>query len=593
MASTINPSSIKAGHDRKRETESRHIEEKLDDNIFDDHDDPHQAALLDGDAEIKVTRSTWAAVFFLGFTFQPSLTFTILFVFPVIVPIAMELQGDTSNSNWMASGWSLAGSVGFAIAGQFSDYFGRRYLLLFGQTLLVLGYIVGASANGLGSCIAAMVILGFGTGTTFVLYPAISELLPNKYRPYGLAWTELNLLPFTTLGPLLARLLVQNASWRWIFILGAITGVISITGTAIFYFPPNRPIRNLTRRQIMAQLDYPGIFFYVSGLTLFLLGLGWGGTQYPWASANVLAPMIIGACLFICTFLWDFSGRAQRPLFPRWLFSMFREYTILLIVIFVTGVVYFTLTDLMPQQITYTLTSDPTMAGLYNIPGGFGGSAGGVFLGALISKLKHVQWQIAVAIACQTIFTALQAICWPGQVAKLLVFQLFANLPFAWITLACYITASLHVPQKDLGLALGLIGTFRFLGSAIGTTIFIQILNNKATSSIASRVASAVVPLGYPSDHVPALISAISGSTTASLNTTSEIIKHATTAYQWGWGDAFHITWIATVPFGVIAFGLALFVRDPSPYFTNHTAVHLEKETLGSGQQKARQAATK
>ena len=81
-------------------------------------------------------------------------------VFPIIVPIAIELQGNTHNANWMASGWSLAGSIAFAIAGQTSDYFGRRYILLFGQALLVLGHIIGATANSVNQGIAAMVILG-------------------------------------------------------------------------------------------------------------------------------------------------------------------------------------------------------------------------------------------------------------------------------------------------------------------------------------------------------------------------------------------------------------------------------------------------
>lgn len=81
-------------------------------------------------------------------------------VFPIIVPIALELEGTTLNANWMASGWSLAGSIAFAIAGQTSDYFGRRYILLFGQALLILGHIIGATANSINQCIAAMVILG-------------------------------------------------------------------------------------------------------------------------------------------------------------------------------------------------------------------------------------------------------------------------------------------------------------------------------------------------------------------------------------------------------------------------------------------------
>ena len=59
--------------------------DKLDPRIRDDHGDPHRAALEGGDEESRVSKSTWAAVFFLGFTFQPSLTFTILCCFPILV----------------------------------------------------------------------------------------------------------------------------------------------------------------------------------------------------------------------------------------------------------------------------------------------------------------------------------------------------------------------------------------------------------------------------------------------------------------------------------------------------------------------------
>ena len=406
-------------------------------------------------------------------------------------PIALELQGSTLNVNWMASGWSLAGSVSFAIAGQLSDYFGRRYILLFGQLLLVIGHIVGATAQSVNQGIAAMVLLGFGTGTfaslcsscwgfsndrtsagtTFVLYPGISELLPNKWRNYGLAWTELNLLPFTTFGPLLARALLERATWRWVYYLGLITGVISLVGTAIFYVPPSKPIRDRTRVQLLKELDYLGIFLYTAGLTLFLLGLGWGGINYPWASAAVITPLVLGAIIFGLTFAWDFSGIPKRPLFPLRLFAKFRDYTSLLVIIFVTGFVYFSMTDLIPLQLSDMYTSDPIRAGLYNIPGGFGGAAGGVILGSLISKLKHVHWQLVVGVAMQTLFAGLFAILTPNTLGAALAFQLLANLPFAWITLNCYVVAGLNVPQRDLGLALGLVGTFRFLGGAVGTTV--------------------------------------------------------------------------------------------------------------------------
>lgn len=103
-------------------------------------DDPHRAALED-DYKQKLPGKTWAAVFFLGFTFQPALAFSILGVFPIISVIAMDVQGTTTNSAWMSSGWTLGGTIAFAIAGRISDIFGRRYVLLFGQLILIASYV--------------------------------------------------------------------------------------------------------------------------------------------------------------------------------------------------------------------------------------------------------------------------------------------------------------------------------------------------------------------------------------------------------------------------------------------------------------------
>ena len=103
-------------------------------------DDPHRAALQD-DVRQKLPAKTWAAVFFLGFTFQPALAFSILGVFPIISVIATEIQGSTVNSAWMSSGWTLGGTIAFAVAGRVSDVFGRRYVLLFGQSLLIISYV--------------------------------------------------------------------------------------------------------------------------------------------------------------------------------------------------------------------------------------------------------------------------------------------------------------------------------------------------------------------------------------------------------------------------------------------------------------------
>ena len=88
-----------------------HTEDRLDPHIKDDHGDPHRAALEVTAEEGHVSPSTWAAVFFMGFTFQPSLTFTILCCFPILVgqPFPQSTLKWLSNSTRHRSHWSFKG----------------------------------------------------------------------------------------------------------------------------------------------------------------------------------------------------------------------------------------------------------------------------------------------------------------------------------------------------------------------------------------------------------------------------------------------------------------------------------------------------
>jgi hypothetical protein len=181
--------------------------------------------------------------------------------------------------------------------------------------------------------------------------------------------------------------------------------------------------------------------------------------------------------------------------------------------------------------------------------------------------------------------------------AMALVFQFFANFPFAWLTLLSYrVTAGLHVPQRDLGLASGLIGSFRSLGGCIGAAVLNAVLTSKANIEVPKRINEATVPLGFDPANVPALAGALlsgsAGALGAISGATPDIIAAAARALNFAYGIdscgiflilayAFRITYLVIIPFGVIVICMSIFVRDPSKYFTKHIAVHLEKEVIG------------
>lgn len=47
----------------------------------------------------------------------------------------------------------------------------------------------------------------------------------------------------------------------------------------------------------LKQIDYLGSILTLAFSILILMALSWGGTQYAWDSAGVLAPLLIGVAL--------------------------------------------------------------------------------------------------------------------------------------------------------------------------------------------------------------------------------------------------------------------------------------------------------
>lgn len=51
------------------------------------------------------------------------------------------------------------------------------------------------------------------------------------------------------------------------------------------------------------------------------MGLNWGGVVYPWASARVIATIVIGALALIAFVLWECLMKLKEPLVPMWVFQ--------------------------------------------------------------------------------------------------------------------------------------------------------------------------------------------------------------------------------------------------------------------------------
>ena len=217
---------------------------------------------------------------------------------------------------------------------------------------------------------------------------------------------------------------------------------------------------------------------FTSGLTVLLLGFSWAGnTDHPWASASVIAPIVLGAIVFFSAFGYDFFFRGKDAFFPFHLFKRFREFSSLLILVFVAGMIFFSMSALIPQATLYCFTNDPIQIGVILLPNTVGQTVGAVLPLATLHWLKNIKLNIILGVFIQTVFMALCAYPLPFNQAGWMGITFFAQMSFPWVRSFCVVNAGLHVKQWELGQAVGIIGTFGSLGGSIGNAIFTAVLN--------------------------------------------------------------------------------------------------------------------
>ena len=122
----------------------------------------------------------------------------------------------------------------------------------------------------------------------------------------------------------------------------------------------------MTKMQELKELDYGGLVLYSAGLVLVMLGFTWAEGTYPWRSAHVIAPLIVGAFTVVAFVLYEAYVPLKQPLLPLRLFKH-RNLVAVVFVGCVGQMVYYALNVLFPQQITALWTTNNILIGLISV----------------------------------------------------------------------------------------------------------------------------------------------------------------------------------------------------------------------------------
>jgi len=267
--------------------------------------------------------------------------------------------------------WTLGFAVSLPLVGRLSDAFGRRWFYIGCTALTLIGNIVAATARTLNVLIGGIAIIGLSAAGQLSFNVVLGELVVTKDRGPFNALVLATSTPFSIFAPVVARGFQLHTSerWRWIYYLGIILNVVALALWYFFYHPPHYRMLHVngrSRLNLLKNMDWIGIFLFSGGLTIFLIGLNWGGTSYPWDSARVLATLLVGVGTLIGFCFWEAFSPTGSVYIPMRLFRNI-PYDALVICASVGAMIYYSMTVLWPTLIGSLWLTDETMIGWYSV----------------------------------------------------------------------------------------------------------------------------------------------------------------------------------------------------------------------------------
>jgi hypothetical protein len=229
-----------------------------------------------------------------------------------------------------------------------------------------------------------------------------------------------------------------------------------------FYHPPSFVQlhgKKISKRQELARVDWVGVFLLTAGLTLFLLGISWGGQiDSAWDSSKILGLLISGAVGLILFVLWECFAKIDRPIMPMKLFRDLRGFTCLVVISSTMGVLNIALFIMYPQQVVNIFgssTSGWKEVAWMSTTAAFGIWAGIILLGTLFHVIRHIRWQLLAVSVWEVAFLGAMSSVNRHNKASAIVLSFFTGFVVGFAEDVTMLVVQYIVDDDDLGVAFG------------------------------------------------------------------------------------------------------------------------------------------
>ncbi|HWL33158.1 MAG TPA: MFS transporter [Gaiellaceae bacterium] len=420
-------------------------------------------------------------------------------VFPALRTFQEEFGSSTAWTTWVLTGFLVSGAVLTPILGRLGDQFGKERLLLISLGLFLAGCLGAAFAWNLWSLIAFRIVSGAGGALFPLSFAIIRDEFPADKVKVGIGLLSAVWGVGGGFGIVLSGLIVDNFSWRLLFLLGSIPVALSLVLVARYV--PESPIRSPSR------VDVPGALLLSSGLISLMLALT-EGEHWGWGSPLLLGVLALAAGSFV---LWGVvESRSSSPMVDL---RMLAHRPILLtnIATLISGFALFSCFVLVPAFVEtdasngYGFSASATKAGLYLLPSSLAMLVAGPLAGAL-GRRYGSKWPLAIGMLVVSVAALLFAAMHDEPGPVLLASALLGlGVGAAFAAMAGLIAD--NVDPREMGVAGGMNTVVRMIGGVVGGQVGAALLTAR-TIGDSSVPAESAFTITFALSAVTALVAA-------------------------------------------------------------------------------------
>jgi EmrB/QacA subfamily drug resistance transporter len=380
--------------------------------------------------------------------------------------LGIELHTSIATIQWVVTAYLLSLAAVIPVSGWAGRRYGAKRVYLTSLVLFTAGSILCGVASSATELIVFRVLQGIGGG----LILPVGQLMmaqaagPKRMgRVMSVVAVPAMLAPI--FGPALGGLILDNASWRWIFFVNVPIGIVAFV-LALRGLPKSE-------REDAGRLDVLGLALIGVGMPLVTYGLAEIGSTGGFSLTKVIAPIVGGLGLVVLFVLH--ARRVPRPLLDVRLYAR-RTFAAASITTFCLAAALFGAMILMPLYYQQVRGEDVLVTGLLVGPQGLGAAMAMPISGRLTDRIGGGPLAVfgVIVTALTTIPFGLIGAHTPIATLSIWMFLRGIGIGFAFMPAMAAAFAALK--RSELSDATPQMNVLQRLGGSIGTAVLAVVL---------------------------------------------------------------------------------------------------------------------